>query len=111
MGSNFQKHAEVEFSIPEEDTPTVVKRPTENSNRNNNCLHRDSCAVVAQVERPGKSSAPDQEGAPPGPGLYRKVVTRVEVVLLVVVVAIAWGLLTLPIIFNYIPSVSSLICA
>lgn len=36
----------------------------------------------------------------------RKVVTRVEVVALVVVVAIVWGLLALPIIFYHLPSVS-----
>ena len=42
----------------------------------------------------------------PSPVVPRKVVTSVEVVALVVVVVIAWGLLMLPIIFYHLPSVS-----
>lgn len=99
----------VELSTPEKNTPTVVTRPIDNDH-NNNCLPKDSCTIITQIEQPGKSTAPDQESAPPSSGLYRKVVARLEVVLLVVVVAIAWGLLTLPIVFNYIPSVSCLTC-
>ena len=72
---------------------------TEDSNHNYESKATCTGVVIPQDElRAGITQ--------PSPVVPRKVVTRVEVVVLVVVVAIVWGLLTLPIIFYYLPSVS-----